>query len=180
MRYGDEESRHGIAGATLVLRQQRGGLVAFSQRAVWPLGALIMVLVLFRLSPLPLKHVFIVLFTAVLLAAAVAPAARFLTRYRIPRGVTIIAIYLLVVLILIGVVALVVPLVVNEVTALREALPGYQNDLQQQLQRIAPDQANKLSTNNVFSRLSGELGSFAGELTGIIVGLISTSISVVL
>lgn len=158
----------------------RSGLVAFSRRAVWPLGALIMVLVLLRLSPLPLKHVFIVLFTAVLLAAAVAPAARFFTRFNIPRGVTILVIYLLVVLILIGVVALVVPLVVNEVDSLRQALPRYQADLQAEVSRVAPDQASKFSSSDLVSRLSGELGKFAGELTGIIFGLVSTSISVVL
>ncbi len=159
---------------------RRSGLVAFSQRAVWPLGALIMVLVLLRLSPLPLKHVFIVLFTAVLLAAAVAPAARFLTRFRIPRGITILCIYLLVVLVLVGVVALVVPLVVTEVDALRGSLPRYQADLQREVSRIAPDQASKLSSTDLFSRFSGELGKFAGELTGVIFGLVSTSISVVL
>jgi len=76
------------------------GLIAFSQRVVWPLGALVLTLLLLRLSPLPLKHVFIVLFTSVLLAAAVAPPARFLARYRVPRPVTILLIYLVAVAVL--------------------------------------------------------------------------------
>jgi len=160
--------------------QQRLGLVAFSRRAVWPLGALLLVIVLLRLSPLPLKHVFTVLFTAVLLAAAVAPAARVMTRYRVPRGVTILLIYLGVLGILVGVVALVVPLVVSEITALRDALPSYADDLQNLVRRVAPEQAANFSTGSLVNRLSSELGAVASDLTSAIFTTISTSISIIL
>lgn len=160
--------------------QSERGVVAFSQRIIWPLGSLILVLVLLRLSPLPLKHVFIVLFTAILLAAAVAPAARFFARRGVPRGVTILLVYLLILLILIGVVALVVPLVVHEVDSLRAALPGYADALQRQVARVAPDQAGSFSTGGTAQQLSGRLGSVAGELTGVLLALVSTSISVIL
>jgi predicted PurR-regulated permease PerM len=155
-------------------------IVRASKRIVWPLGALLLFVELLRLLPLPLKHVFIVLFTAVLLAAAVAPAARYMTRYRIPRGVTIVGIYLGLLLILTGVVALVVPLVLDEVDTLRNTLPKYGTDLQSFVHRVAPDQADKLNTSNLVNQLSSRLGSFAGELTGIVRALISTSISVIL
>ena len=156
------------------------GLVAFSQRLVWPLGTLLLIFVLLRLSPLPLKHVFIVLFTSILLAAAVAPPARFMVRRRVPRGVTILVIYLLAVLILIGVVALVVPLVVSEVDALRAALPNYVDNVQREIAKIAPNQAESFSSASVVNRLSGELGSVAGALTDILVRVVSLSISVIL
>ncbi len=160
--------------------RRESALVRASKRIVWPLGALLLLIELLRVSPLPLKHVFIVLFTAVLLAAAVAPAARFMTRYHLPRGVTIVGIYVVLVLVLTGVVALVVPLVLDELDSLRQTLPKYGSDLQSLVQRVAPDQASRLNTGSLVDQVSGRLGSFAGELTGIVRALISTSVSVIL
>src|SRR5579871_2353760 len=101
-------------GAQSRMPEQERGLVAFSQRAVWPLGMTLLIVILLRFIPLPWKHVFVVLFTSVLLAAAVAPAARFMAGRGVPRGVTILAIYVVVIALLAGIVALVVPLVINE------------------------------------------------------------------
>lgn len=162
------------------MEQRRGGLVAYSQRIVWPLGALILIILLLRLSPLPLEHVFIVLFLSILIAATVSPAAHYFSRYRIPRGVTILAVYVLALLILAGVVALLVPLVVSEVTSLQSSLPQYARQIQAEVARVAPDQASKLSAGNIVSQLSGRLSAFAGELTNIVFGLVSTSINVIL
>src|SRR5690348_3601267 len=87
-------------GAALSMRpidpgapRREPAIVRSSRRLVWPLGALLLAVELLRVLPLPLKHVFIVLFTAVLLAAAVAPAARILAGRGVPRGVTILVIY---------------------------------------------------------------------------------------
>ncbi|HLZ72779.1 MAG TPA: AI-2E family transporter [Dehalococcoidia bacterium] len=155
-------------------------MVGFSQRAVWPLGALVLLLVVLHFLPLSLKHVFTVLFTAVLLAAAVAPAARFMARRGVPRGVTILVIYLLVLAVLAGVIALIVPLVVDEIDALRQSLPGYADDAQRFVARIAPDQAQNFSTKTITDRLSGELGTVASTLTSLIFDLVSFSITVIL
>ncbi|HEY7294753.1 MAG TPA: AI-2E family transporter, partial [Dehalococcoidia bacterium] len=154
--------------------------MGFSQRAVWPLAALALVLVLLHFLPLSLKHVFTVLFTSVLLAAAVAPAARLMARRGVPRGITILIIYLLVLLILAGVVALIVPLVVDEIDALRQSLPAYADDIQRFVARVAPDQAQHFSTNTITDRLSGELGTVASTLTSLIFDLISFGITLVL
>ena len=159
---------------------RRGGLVAFSQRAFWPLASFTLVVVLLRLSPLPLKRVFIVLFTAVLLAAAVAPAARFMARYRVPRGVTILIIYLLVLAALVGVVALIVPLVVSEVDALTSAVPGYVANAQKELARVAPDQANSFSASTVTDNLKGYLSSVTGILSDLLVKIFSIGLDVIL
>jgi predicted PurR-regulated permease PerM len=156
------------------------GLIAVSQRIVWPLGALVLTLVLLQLSPLPLKHVFIVLFTSILLAAAVAPPAHYLARYRIPRPVTILLIYLVVLAVLIGIVALLVPVVVNEVNGLQESLPQYGDELQRQIARVAPAQAGRLSAASAANELSSRLAGFAGTLTSVVFSLFSAGISVVL
>lgn len=157
-----------------------GGLVGFSRRAFWPLASLSLAIVLLRLSPLPLKHVFIVLFTAVLLAAAVAPAARYLERYRVPRGVTILVIYVVAVAILVGVVALIVPLVLSEVNALTTAVPNYVANAQNELRRVAPDQANRLSVGSVTSNLTSYISRFTTLLTDLVLKTFSISLDVVL
>ncbi|MHB8575528.1 MAG: AI-2E family transporter [Dehalococcoidia bacterium] len=156
------------------------GVVAFSQRAVWPLGMTLLIVTLVRFVPLPWKHVFVVLFTSILLAAAVAPAARFMAQRRVPRGVTIIFIYVAVALILAGIVALIVPLVVSEVDSMRVALPGYSSEVQKLIQRVAPDQAQNFSSGDLVNRLSSGLGTVASTLTDLVVRVISTGINVVL
>lgn len=156
------------------------GLVGFSQRIVWPLGALLLILELLRLSPLPLRGVFIVLFTAILVAAAVSPPARFLARYHVPRAITILLIYILAVAVLAGVIALIVPVVVSEVDNLRASLPTYFNEIQQLVNRVSPDQATKFSGQGALNQLSTRLSDVAGTLTDIVFSLVSGSISLVL
>jgi predicted PurR-regulated permease PerM len=160
--------------------QSHNGLVAFSQRIVWPLGALILIILLFRLSPLPLKHAFIIIFTSILLAAAVAPPAKILARHRIPRGVTILLIYLFVLAVLAGVVALIVPLVVGEVDTFKTTFPQYVSQLQHFVQRVAPDQASHFSSSTITSQVESRLSSFAGELTSIVFRTVSIGIDVIL
>jgi predicted PurR-regulated permease PerM len=103
-----------------------------------------------------------------------------MARRGVPRGITILIIYLLVLLILAGVVALIVPLVVVEIDALRQSLPAYADDIQRFVARVAPDQAQHFSTNTITDRLSGELGTVASTLTSLIFDLISFGITLVL
>jgi predicted PurR-regulated permease PerM len=162
------------------MARRSNSLVDFSRQVVWPLGALILFLVLLHLSPLPLKHVFIVVFTAVLLAAAVSPAARFLSRYHIPRGVTILFGYVLAILILIGVIALIVPLIVAELTSLQVALPAYVFQAQDQLTRLSPGFATEISTADVVQSLKGSLSAVVSGLTDLAFSFFSISINVVI
>src|SRR4051794_14915829 len=106
-------------------------------RWVTPLVVVALVLLILRLVPLPLEHVFVVLFTAILLASAVSPAASAMERYRIPRGVTVLLVYLVAMLLLAGVVALVVPLLSGEARVLRDRLPQYNEDVRRLVMRIA-------------------------------------------
>ncbi|MFN8556116.1 MAG: hypothetical protein U0531_01755 [Dehalococcoidia bacterium] len=58
---------------------------ASGSRLLVPLMIAALALLVLRLVPLPVEHVFVVVFTAVLIAAAVSPAATALQRIRIPR-----------------------------------------------------------------------------------------------
>lgn len=155
-------------------------LVDFSRQIVWPLGALILFLVLLQLSPLPLKSVFTVLFTAVLLSAAISPMARLLARHHIPRGVTVLLCYVFIFLLFASVFALLVPLVVGELTSLETALPQYALRLQNQLNQVAPSLAALLSPENLAAQLTSRLAVFASGLTDLAVTVFSTSVNVII
>src|SRR5690349_13721641 len=68
-------------------------------------------------------HIFIVLFIAVLLASSVSLAATRLERLRIRRSLAILLVYIAVLAVLAGVVALLVPLFAGEFRTLRANLP---------------------------------------------------------
>src|SRR5262245_24310813 len=70
-------------------------------------------------------HIVVVLFLAILLVAAVSRAANVLARYRIMRGIAILLTYLLVLAVLAGLGALLVPLISDEVQLLSDNLPTY-------------------------------------------------------
>lgn len=142
--------------------------VAVVQVPYWLL-LLVTTIVLLRITPLPFKRVFVVGFTAILIASAVAPLATRLERYRIPRTVSIIGAYIAVLVVLAGMSALLVPLVAGEIDTLKSRLPEYQNDLNTFLQRFTPPDAQPFSTQRVFTTLQGDLGSLASSLTDLLV-----------
>ncbi len=142
-----------------------------------PLWMLIVVttVLLMQVVPLPFKHIFIVLFTAILLATAVAPAANRLHRHGIPRTVSILLMYLLVVAIIAGTISLLVPLVITELSHVQERLPEYSNRLNDVLARFTAKGQTPLSTDQIFSSLSGNLSNTArylGDLALTIAGLL--------
>ena len=175
MRVGATERRGNYSVA------RRGhSVVALSQRLVWPLGAIILTLILLRMLPVPLKHVFTVIFTAILLAATISPAAQFMSRFHVPRSFTILLIYIVFLVVLGGIIYLIIPLVVREVNTLRSSLPSYAGEIQRLVARVAPDQAEKFSVTSVANQISGKLSEIAGRLTNLVVALVSASIDAVL
>lgn len=140
-------------------------------RLVTPLIVVVLVLAIMRLLPLPVEHVFVVIFTAILIAAAVSPAADALERFHVPRGVTVLLCYLAGFLVLAGVVALTVPLVSGEVKALRDKLPQYNQDLRRLVERIAPEQADRFSNATLLDQAADQIGSYLGRATGFAVSL---------
>jgi predicted PurR-regulated permease PerM len=149
-------------------------------RWVVPLLVLVLVLLVLRLLPLPLEHVFVVIFTAILLASAVSPAASALEKYHVPRGVTVLLVYLIGLLVLAGVVALTVPLVSGEVKALNDKIPEYNRDLRELVERFAPDQADRFSSENLIDQAADQVGKWLGRATGFAVTLSSLLVRVII
>lgn len=127
------------------------------------------VVVLMRITPLPFKRVFVVGFTAVLIASAVAPLATKLERLRVPRTLSILVAYLIALGIIAGLAALLVPLIINEINSLQAKLPTYQTDFDALVRRLTPPDKQPLSTNQIFSAVSGDLTSIAKQLGDLLV-----------
>lgn len=149
-------------------------------RLLVPLMIVALVLAILRMLPLPLEQVFIVAFAAILLASAVAPAASALERHHVPRGVTVLLIYLLGLLALVGVVALIVPLVSTEVQLLRDRLPEYNAELRRLAARIAPGQVDRLSNAAVLNEGLNRLGGYLSQAPGFALSFSSVVVRVII
>jgi len=116
-----------------------------------------------------LVNVLIVVFSAILLATAIDAPVGWLQRRGVPRSAGVLAMYGLVVGILGGVVALLVPLVSTEVASVQEALPGWTKRLEEFVNRVRPAGAAEanLSFENVSTRLSTHLETVARTLTSV-------------
>ena len=130
-------------------------------------GAAIWLLVAF-------DKIMLILFLAILLAIAIDPLVDRLETHRIPRALAILLVYLLLLGILTGVVGLLVPVLVDEVSQLSSNLPNITRQvLSLPTTWIAPhfpSLAKELSSSNITDQLSGELGAVVGGVGGILVG----------
>ena len=149
-------------------------------RLLSPLLIIVLILAAIRLAPVPVEYVFVVVFTAVVLAAAVSPVAAELERYHIPRGVTVLLTYFVGFAVLAGVVALIVPLVSGEVKALGDRLPQYNQDLRRLIERLAPGQASRFENDALISRFIDQLGRWLNRATDLAVFLSSLVVRIVI
>ncbi|MEK7557089.1 MAG: AI-2E family transporter [Patescibacteria group bacterium] len=70
-----------------------------------------------------IRDILLVLFAAIVLAWAIEPLARYLSRFRIPRAVTVIAVYVAAIAIVALVVTILIPPVTEQVRSLAQVLP---------------------------------------------------------
>lgn len=108
-------------------------------------------------------HIFVVLFIAVLLASSVSLAATWLERLHIKRGIAILLIYIVVLAVLAGIVALLVPLIGGEIKTLRNNLPSYQDGVDRFLARLPKRNGETLRVNTLVGNLGGQLNGAAGK-----------------
>ena len=108
-------------------------------------------------------HIFVVLFIAVLLASSVSLAATRMERLHIKRGIAILLVYLAIIAILAGIVALLIPLIGGEVRTLRDNLPSYQDRINGLLARLPKRNGATLQINTLVGNLSGQLNGAAAK-----------------
>jgi predicted PurR-regulated permease PerM len=109
-------------------------------------------------------HIFVVLFIAVLLATSVSAAANWLERFRVKRSVAILIVYIGVILVVAGVIALLVPLVANEVRTLRSNIPDYERRLNDLLARLPQHNGEPWRVNDLFGKIGDAASGAVGEV----------------
>lgn len=70
-----------------------------------------------------IRDILLILVSAVVIAAAIEPVARGLRRYGVPRGLSVVIVYVAVIAILVLAVVLIVPAIVEQATQLVQSLP---------------------------------------------------------
>ena len=139
-----------------------------------------------------LRDILIQVLIATILAAAITPLTTLLTRFRLPRGLSVILIYLLLILAFVGLGFLLVPPVVDEVRSLIRQAPGFGerfvrslDDLQRQFPFLPPlgpalqSQLQQLGNSagaifvQALSIIGVALGVFGGLLTAILTLLVT-------
>jgi predicted PurR-regulated permease PerM len=123
----------------------------------------------------------VLLFIAIFLAVALGPPVGFFNRVGLPRGLSILVVYLLIALAIFGVGLLIVPPVVNQVSSLSNDIPGYVKDLSKNKQYRKYDEKYDLSRklNEQAKKLPSKLGSAASELSSITVDVFSKVVQLV-
>ena len=81
-----------------------------------------------------IRDILLILFAAAIIAAAIEPLATWLEQRKIPRGVSVLLVYVAILLVISGIVSLVIPPLAQELSHLARALP----DLLRSVERISP------------------------------------------
>jgi predicted PurR-regulated permease PerM len=118
---------------------------------------------------------------AVFLAVALGPAVDFFSRRRVPRGLAILVVYLLMFAGIFGVGLLVVPPIVSEVQQLSRDLPGYIQDLRDNETVRRYDERYGITdrlTQQV-ETLPSRLDDAAGALRSVTVGVFGAAVQLV-
>jgi predicted PurR-regulated permease PerM len=118
---------------------------------------------------LHLISVLIVVFSAILLATAIDQPVSWLQRRGVPRSAGVLLMYLMVVAIIAGVVALLIPLVTSEISTLQDELPTYAKQLEDLVRRLSPTSSgtSHFTFNDLATRASQHLDAIARTLTDI-------------
>ncbi len=116
---------------------------------------------------LHLINVMIVVFSAILISAAIDQPASWFERRGLPRQAGVLIIYLLSVLVLAGIVLLLIPLVSAEVSTAQEEIPKYATKLEEFANRVAPNSDFHLNFTSISGSLSNNLNTIAVRLTAV-------------
>ena len=112
------------------------------------------------------------LFVAVFLAVALTPAVAFFERLRLPRGLAILAVYVVGFLILFGIGLLLIPPLVDQIEQFVADVPGYVDELENSatFQRYDQEYGISDSLRQQAEGLPGRIGSLFGVLESVTVG----------
>jgi len=124
-----------------------------------------------------IRSTLLLLAIAIFLAVALGPAVDFVSRGRLPRAAAILIVYVLIFCLFSGVLALIVPPVVNGATELSRDVPGYVEDLRDNDAIREFDNKYDVTTklSEEADKLPDKLGDAAGALQSIAAGVVNAT-----
>ncbi len=109
-----------------------------------------------------IRDILVILLGAIVVAAAIEPLANRLQRYRLPRAVSVISVYIGILAVLALVITLVLPILIQQTTQLVQALPHALLVIQDLITQLLPGSSDELTT-----QLQGGLTRFSDTLGNI-------------
>lgn len=127
------------------------------------------------------RSVLLLVFISAFLAIAMGPAVDMFARRRVPRGLSILLVYLLILGGIVGVGLLVVPPIVSQVDGLSRDIPGYVDSARKSNTFRKYDDKYEISDkiNEQARKLPQHLGDATGALQAITVGVFSALVELV-
>ena len=127
------------------------------------------------------RSTLLLVFIAVFLAVALGPAVGFFRKRGVPRGLSILLVYVLITASIFGIGLLIVPPVVKQVDQLSRNIPGYLKDLRDNKQFRKYDDKYHISNklNEQAKKLPSHLGEAAGALQSVTVGIFGAIVQLV-
>jgi predicted PurR-regulated permease PerM len=127
------------------------------------------------------RSVVLLVAISIFLAVALGPAVDFFGRRKVPRALSILLVYFLIVLAIFGVGLLVVPPIVSQVGGLTKEIPKYLRDLRknQQFRKYDNKYSITKKLNQQAKKLPSRLGDAAGALRDVTVGVFSAAVQLV-
>ncbi|WP_099223360.1 AI-2E family transporter [Listeria costaricensis] len=164
----------------------------------WTIEILALALIVFVLLKMkyifqPLVVIFSTLFMPILISGFLFymfnPVVTFLEKRKVPRLLSVILIFIVFILLLVGAIMTVGPILAQQVADLAKALPGYWNDFEKWLQGLSNNQMlanidikselSKLNLsipdimNSVLSGITSSIGAIAGFVTSFVMVLVT-------
>ncbi|MFA5270699.1 MAG: AI-2E family transporter [Patescibacteria group bacterium] len=129
-----------------------------------------------------IRDIIAIVFVSIIIAAALSPTVDRLTKWRVPRTVSIILIYLIVLGALGGVVYFVLPPMVDQVKQLADSLPAYFTAFTDLLQNLQHGSISDLlnASQDSLNSLSNFLGQMATNLFDTTVGFFNSAAALVM
>jgi len=124
-----------------------------------------------------IRSTLLLLAIAVFLAVALGPAVDFVSRGRLPRAAAILIVYVLIFCVFSGVLALIVPPVINGATDLSRDIPSYVDDLRNNTAIREFDNKYDITSKlrDEAEKLPEKLGDAAGALQSIAAGAVNAA-----
>src|SRR3954452_22235571 len=127
------------------------------------------------------RSVLLLVFISAFLAVALGPSVYWFRRRRVPRGLSILIVYLLIAAGIVGIGLLIVPQVVSQVDQLAKDIPNYVSDVRKSKEFRKYDDKYHISQKlkEQAAKLPSHLGEAAGALQSITVGVFGALVKLV-